>query len=73
MTNERLHQFIVVPEVINFMHKICINSENERMVRRFVLELLSVYDTGITGHGHINKALPFPKSVNKNGRLCCEL
>lgn len=71
MTNERMLQIITVPEVINFMYKLCINSGNDRMVRLCVLELLFVYDTYCPEH--INKALPLPESVNKNDRLCCEL
>jgi hypothetical protein len=45
MTDERTPRFFTVSEVINFIYKLCMNSENDRMVRRRVLELLFVNDT----------------------------
>jgi len=45
MTNERMPQFFTVSEVMNLMYKLNINSGDDRMVRRCVLELLFVYDT----------------------------
>jgi len=45
MTNVGMPKFYAVPEVINFMYKLRINSGDDRLVLRCVLQLLFVYDT----------------------------